>query len=264
VTALVDAHVHVDGYGEDWLAARSEIRSHGIVSLAVSMDVDSYRAAVALSRDEPLVLPSFGIHPWNAPEGAGRLHELEPLVEGALMLGEVGLDRRFVKDVAAYGPQEEVFAFFLDAARRTGKLLNVHTSGAEALIADRMRDAGAPLAVVHWYNGPMRPLAALVEMGLYFSVGVEVLRSERIAKIARRIPLGRLLSETDNPGGWAWLEGVPGKPELLRRVVDRLAEVRALDRLEMASILEANARRLLSEGRVPWPRGPEGAEGGRA
>jgi len=250
---LVDAHVHVDGYREDWPAVRAEIRRHGIVSLAVSMDVDSYRATVALSRDEPLVLPSFGIHPWNAPQWVGRLDELETLVDEAPMLGEVGLDRRFVKDPDAYGPQEEVFAFFLDAALRTGKVLNVHTSGAETIIADKMREAGAPLAVVHWYNGPMRPLAALVEMGVYFSVGVEVLRSERIAKIARRIPLDRLLSETDNPGGWAWLEGPAGKPALLERVVDRLAEVRAMDRVEMMGLLEANARRLLGLGAVPWP-----------
>ncbi|HSG09080.1 MAG TPA: TatD family hydrolase [Longimicrobiales bacterium] len=250
---LVDAHVHVDGYGDGWPVARAEMRGHGIVSLAVSMDVASYRASVALSREEPSILPSFGIHPWNAPAWARRLHELEELVDGALMLGEVGLDRRFVKDEEAFGPQEEVFTFFLDAARRTGKILNLHTSGAEALIAERMRDAGGPLAVVHWYNGPMRPLAALTDLGAYFSVGVEVLRSDRIARVARRIPLDRLLSETDNPGGWAWLEGREGRPALLERVVERLAEVRAMDRDDMADLLEANARRLLAAGGVPWP-----------
>jgi TatD DNase family protein len=229
------------------------MRRHGIVTLAVSMDVASYRATAALGRDEPLVLPSFGIDPWNAPEWVGRLHELEASVDEASMLGEVGLDRRFVKDADAYGPQEAVFEYFLDAARRTGKILNVHTSGAEAIIAEKMQEAGGPLAVVHWYNGPMRPLAALTDLGAYFSMGVELLRSERIARIARRIPLDRLLSETDNPGGWAWLEGPPGMPSLLERVVDRLAEVRAMDRQELAMILEANARRLLTEGGVPWP-----------
>lgn len=250
---LVDAHVHVDAYGDAWPAARAEIRERGIVTLGVSMDVASYRATVALTREEPLVLPSFGIHPWNAPDWVHRLDELAPLVGEAAMLGEVGLDRRFVKDPEAYGPQDVVFGYFLDAARRTGKLLNVHTSGAEALVVDRMRDAGGPLAVVHWYNGPMRPLSALVEMGVYFSIGVEVLRSERIAKIARRVPLERLLSETDNPGGWAWLEGPPGMPSLLERVVDRLAEIRGLGREEMAGLLEVNARRLLEEGGVSWP-----------
>jgi TatD DNase family protein len=250
---LVDAHVHVDGYGDAWPAARNQIRRHGIVTLAVSMDVASYRATVGLVRDEPLILPSFGIHPWNAPQWAHRLPELDALVDEAPMLGEVGLDRRFVKDPQAYGPQEEVFAYFLDAARRTGKVLNVHTSGAEVIVADRMRDAGWPLAVVHWYNGPMRPLTAMTEAGLYFSVGVELLRSDRIAKVAGRIPLERLLSETDNPGGWAWLEGAPGEPALLERVVDRLAEIRNLDGLEMRELLEANARRLLGQGGVAWP-----------
>lgn len=250
---LVDAHAHVDGYGADWPAARAELRRHGIVTLAVSMDVASYRATAALGREEPLVLPSFGIHPWNARDWAHRLDELEALVDDAPMLGEVGLDRRFVKDADAFGPQEAVFEYFLDAARRTGKILNLHTSGAEALLAGLMRDAGGPLAVVHWYNGPMRPLAALTEQGAYFSIGVELLRSERIARIARRIPMERLLSETDNPGGWAWLEGPPGMPSLLERVVDRLAEVRAMDRRELTAILEDNARRLLAEGGVPWP-----------
>lgn len=254
--SLVDAHVHVDGYGEAWPQARAEIRRHDIVSLAVSMDVESYRATVALSREEPSIIPSFGIHPWNAPGWAHRLHELEALVEEAPMLGEVGLDRRFVKDASAYGPQEEVFTFFMDAARRTGKILNVHTSGAEALIAASMTDGGAPLAVVHWYNGPMRPFTALADLGVYFSVGVEVFRSERIARIARRVPLERLLSETDNPGGWAWLEGPPGNPALLGRVVDRLAQLRDMDREEMAAQLETNARRLLGEGGVPWPIAP--------
>lgn len=268
---LVDAHAHVDGFGDAWPAARAEIRARGIVTLGVSMDVASYHATVVLSREEPLVLPSFGVHPWKAGEWAHRLGELEPLVAQAPMLGEVGLDRRFVKEPEAYGPQEKVFDFFLDAAVHTGKILNLHTSGAEARIAERMREVGGPPAVVHWYNGPMRPLAALVDMGVYFSIGVEVLRSERIARIARRIPLDRLLCETDNPGGWAWLDGPPGMPSLLERVVDRLAEIRDLDRDHMDAVLEVNARRLLDAGGVSWPGdagegpdpGPPGPDAGR-
>jgi len=89
-------------------------------------------------------------------------------------------------------------------------------------------------------------------------VGVEVLRSPRIAKVARRVPLDRLLSETDNPGGWAWLEGAPGEPALLERVVDRLADIRDLDGAEMREVLEANARRLLHQGGVAWPEGEPG------
>ncbi|GMV03766.1 MAG: hypothetical protein AMXMBFR53_00480 [Gemmatimonadota bacterium] len=256
MTALVDAHVHLDRHGPAWAAALEELRATGTVAFAVSMDVASYRATRVLCAQEPRLLPSFGIHPWEAPAWARRLDELEPLVEEAPMLGEVGLDQRFVKDPDAYRPQEDVFAFFLEAARRTGKLLNLHTSGAEARVADLLSRYAVRNALVHWYNGPMGVLDRLVEVGAYFSVGVEVLESERIVRVARRIPLERLLTETDNPGGWQWLTGEQGMPSLLPRVVDELARVRGVEPGELAAVVEENARRLLASAGVPWPIAP--------
>jgi TatD DNase family protein len=254
VTPLLDAHAHVDRFGDAWPAALEQIRGRRIVTLAVSMDPASWEATRRLAALEPLLVPAFGIHPWEAPAWHRRLHEVEALLDDAPVLGEVGLDRRFVKDPEAWGPQEEVFAFFLDGARRTGKLLNLHTSGAEARVAALLARHGVEKAVVHWYNGPMRPLAAMAESGVYFTAGVELLVSERMAKIARRIPLERLLVETDNPGGWAWLTGEPGMPALLERVVARLAEVRRLAPEEMEEVLDANAGRLMAAAGLAWPR----------
>lgn len=256
MTLLLDAHAHVDQFGDAWPAAAAEIRGRRIVTLAVSMDVSSWERTRALAAEEPLLVPCFGIHPWEAPRWHRRLDELEAHVSAAAMLGEVGLDRRFVKDPDAWGPQEEVFSFFLGAARRTGKPLNLHTSGAEARIAELLAAHGVERMVVHWYNGPMRPLAALTELGAYFTVGVEILVSERIARIARRIPRDRLLVETDNPGGWAWLTGEAGMPTLLERVAARLAEVRGMRPEELDGILEANGRALLASAGVPWPLEP--------
>ena len=253
----LDAHAHLDQFGDAWPAAREEIRARRIVTLAVSMDVASWEATRALAEGEPLVVPSFGIHPWEAPRWHRRMDELAPFIAAAPMLGEVGLDHRFVKDAGAWASQEEVFAIFLDAARRTGKLLNLHTSGAEARVAELLAEHGVERMVVHWYNGPMRPLAVLAEMGAFFTVGVELLVSERIAKVARRIPLDRLLVETDNPGGWAWLTGEPGMPVLLERVAARLAEVREVDPTELDGILETNARALFETASVAWPLEPD-------
>jgi len=256
VTLLLDAHAHVDQFGDAWPAAVSEIRGRRIVTVAVSMDVASWERTRALACEEPLLVPCFGIHPWEAPRWHRRLGDLEAHVAASAMLGEVGLDRRFVKDPDAWGPQEEVFSYFLDVARRTGKCLNLHTSGAEARIAELLATHGLELMVVHWYNGPMRPLAALTELGAYFTVGVEVLVSERIARIARRIPEDRLLVETDNPGGWAWLTGERGVPALLERVISRLAELRGVPPGELGGILEANARALFGKAGIALPLDP--------
>ncbi len=256
MTPLLDAHAHVDQFGDAWPAALEQIRARRIVTLAVSMNPASWEVTRQLAALEPLLVPAFGIHPWEAPAWHRRLGEVEPFLAAAPMLGEVGLDRRFVKDPGAWGPQEEVFAFFLAAARRTEKLLNLHTSGAEARVAELQAEHGVERMVIHWYNGPMRPLAALAEMGAFFTVGVELLVSERIAKVARRIPLDRLLVETDNPGGWAWLTGEPGMPALLERVVARLAEVRRLAPDELGGVLEGNARALLEAAGVTGPLEP--------
>lgn len=254
---LVDAHTHLDRHGVSWPAALDEIRRTETVALAVSMDPPSYRATRELCRQDHRLIPSFGVHPWEAPAWAGRLDELAPLVDEAPMLGEVGLDQRFVKDPEAFGPQEEVFSWFLDAAARTGKLVNLHTSGAEARVAELLERHRVEHALVHWYNGPMGVLERLAGLGAYFSVGVEILESERIVRVAGRIPLDRLLTETDNPGGWQWLTGEPGMPAILPRVVQELGRVRGLAPDEMASVVEENARRLLAGAKVPWPGGAQ-------
>lgn len=247
---LVDAHAHLDQYGSSWPDVLRELRDHHILTLAVSMDPPSYLKTRELCTGEPLTVPALGVHPWEAPRWAHRLDELEGYLEGAPLLGEVGLDFHFVRDEEAYGPQREVFDYFLDAAKATGKVLNLHTKGAEAEIARLLHDAGGPPAIVHWYSGSTDDLHRLLDEGAYFTVGVELLRSARIAEIARLIPEDRLLTETDNPGGWRWLQGTPGRPVLVREVLDRLAEVRGASPEEMERLVCANMRAVLRLGGV--------------
>jgi TatD DNase family protein len=252
---LVDAHAHLDQYGSSWPEVLEEIRELGILTLAVSMDPPSYERTRGLCEHEPLLVPAFGVHPWQAPGWEKRLSELDRYVHEAPVLGEVGLDFHFVEDERTYGPQREVFEYFLDAASRTGKLLNIHTKGAEHEIARLLHDASAPSVIVHWYSGPQGPMYDLLDEGVHFTVGVELLRSPHIEKIARRIPEDRLLTETDNPGGWQWLEGMPGRPSLLTRVLERLAEVRGVARERLEEIVAANATRLVEPEYLETPDG---------
>jgi TatD DNase family protein len=237
---LVDAHAHLDRYGADVDSALAEIREVGVRTLAVSMDVPSYETTRALAAREPLVIAGFGIHPWNASPFARSLDLLLPFVEEASVVGEIGLDRHFVKDPSAYPAQREVFDFLLDAASRLGKAANLHTKGAEREVADRMAACPGARAIVHWYSGPLAEMDRLLDRGAYFTVGVALLRSRGIDEIARRIPSDRLLTETDNPGAWSSLTGKPGRPRLVLDVLERLAELRSVDRDELAGTIAAN------------------------
>jgi TatD DNase family protein len=245
---LIDAHAHLDLYDDDVLeSALEEIKQHGIFTISNSMDLPSYGRNLEIGQMSQLVLPTFGVHPWKAPESVHRLQELTDAIEQSLMLGEIGLDHQFVEDTRQYPAQREVFEFFLAAAKEQNKIVNLHTKGAEQEVLKLLAQYDIQRAIVHWYSGPLDLLRELAERGVCFTVGVEVLYSDGIKTIVRELPSELLLTETDNPGGFKWLTGVPGMPHMLTEVVEVLAKLREMTIEEMVQTLQSNFERLIGD-----------------
>lgn len=247
---MIDAHLHIDQYGNDLPIALEQIRTHSICSLAVSMDIPSYNETVKIAKSEPLILPSFGIHPWNAPEYMTRLDEIDEHMKSAPAIGEIGLDHRFVENETKYPAQEEVFRYQLDTAEDLGKLVNLHTSGAEELILEHLKTSSPPAIIIHWYNGPIELVNDFLDLGAYFTIGVEVFQSQKIRSLASMLPEDRILTETDNPNGWEWLNGEPGFPNLVKNVESEIAEIRNLSRPNFSEIVSSNFYALLFAGNL--------------
>ena len=248
---LVDAHSHVDRYdlaGEGALkSALEEIAQYRIFTVSNSMDLSSYERNLAIGEMCDLVLPIFGVHPWNAPQYAHRLEELSEAIEQSPMIGEIGLDYYYVKHASEYPDQRRVFEFFLAAAREQGKIVNLHTKGAEEAVLELLDRYDIPRAIVHWYSGPLDIFRELAARGVYFTIGVEVLYSEHIQTIAQEVPLGQLLTETDNPGGPKEFIGGPGMPVLVREVVQGIAEVRQTTAEAITQTVHTNLLRLIRD-----------------
>ena len=242
---LIDAHVHIDKYGPDLNEVLQEIRTHHIFTIAVAMDVPSYKRSLEIGDECDLVLPTFGIHPRRAPEYADRLSELSPLIEQSPAIGEIGLDFHWVKDNSQYPAQVKVLEYFLAAAREQKKMVNLHTKGAEKKILDLLERYDIQRAIVHWYSGPPDILRALIQFSAYFTVGVEVSYSETIKAIAREIPDHLLLTETDNPGGLKWLKNAVGMPKDVQNVIDVTARVRNSSPELVAQTIHQNFLRLI-------------------
>lgn len=232
----LDAHAHLDMYRDGGKQALEDIETHGILTISTAMNPGSFRAILALAETSPLVIPAFGVHPWEAPGYADRLDELDADLITAPIIGEVGLDFRFVTDNTLYPAQERVFEYFLSHAEQTGKILNLHTPGAETEIVERLQAHNITRAIIHWYSGPMDALHTLIDIGCYFTVGVDVLFSEQIRDIARKIPLDLLLTETDNPGAVMWSQNTDdeGMPPLIIDVVDALSDIRHMPADDLA------------------------------
>src|SRR5678815_1184115 len=225
---LIDAHVHLDKYGDLLDQALSEIDAQRIFTVATAMDVPSYLELRKIAERSPFILPTFGVHPRRAAEYVDRLPELGRYIEMSPAIGEIGLDFHWVKDTATYPAQRKVLEYFIASAGEQNKFVNLHTKAGEKEILDLLEKYDVRRAIIHWYSGPLDILNAMIDYGCYFTIGVEVLYSDYIKAIARTIPDHLLLTETDNPGALRWLKKTDeiGMPIAIKDVVDGLARVR--------------------------------------
>ncbi len=249
---LIDAHAHLDSYGELLESALEEIREQRIFVIGNSMDLPSFTENMAIGARCDLVLPAFGVHPKRAPEYTRRLHELSRAIEMAPALGEIGLDFHWVKDPSQYPDQEKVLRFFFAAAREQNKIVNLHTKGGEKKILELLEHYDIRRAIIHWYSGPQDIFCSLLEYGAFFTIGVEVLYSPAIQALARELPMDRLLTETDNPGGLKWLKGIAGMPLVLTEVVGAIADLKQMAPGAVEQLVQQNFSRLIAGD--PWLR----------
>jgi TatD DNase family protein len=200
---MIDSHTHLD-HGpapEDELVAAA--REAGVNRiLTIGMDPASCRSALAAAERFEEVFAAVGRHPNSAEgfddEAAADLAELarDPR---CLAIGETGLD--FYRDRAPHADQARAFSAQIEIARDTGKPLVIHTRAAEEETVDTLATRAQGVEVVlHCFSMPDR-LDECLERGWWvsFAGNVTYPSSTELAAAVERVPLDRLLVETDAP-----------------------------------------------------------------
>ncbi len=246
---LIDAHTHLDRYEAELDATLQEIVDNRIFSISNSMDVPSYRRNLEIGERCPLVLPTFGIHPWRAAEYVDNLKSLSWAMEQSPIYGEIGLDYHFIEDTSQYPAERTVLEFFLRAAKEQNKIVNLHTKGAEEDVLRLLERYDIQRAIIHWYSGPVDIFRKLALRGAYFTFGPELPDSEHIQALAMECPVDCLLTETDN-AGQRLPDGLVRMPLLVRDVATALAGVRGMTVESMIDTVESNLLRLIGDD--PW------------
>lgn len=242
----IDAHIHLDHYRDDELPALyAELEHLRMIALAVATNPQSYAKTLDLAAKSPWIRTSFGIHPWQAVQYADQLEQYDELIANSATIGEVGLDTVWAEDpIGSLPAQRKVLRYFLQAAREQNKVLNLHTKGAEAEILALLDEYRIERAIIHWYSGPLDIAEQLIARGYHFTIGVELHSSPLVQALAQRIPMAQLLTETDNPTGVEWLDNERGFARHLLPVVDRLAELRGVEREALREGIVQNSRQL--------------------
>lgn len=206
---LIDAHAHID-------VERPNV-------LTVLCGTDPVSAKDVMKKRSDLVITSCALHPWYADRFS--VEEMLQYIKENPVVGEIGLDNVWT-DVPM-DIQRKVFHEQLALAEKLRKPIVLHTKGMEKEIAEMI----APFRtkkLVHWYSC-MGYLDMYLEQDCYFSVGPDHGENPAVREVIRRVPLNRLLTETDGLSAVEWAIGRKAAAD----------EVETVIRGELAAISEA-------------------------
>ena len=233
---IIDSHVnlHAPQFDEDRDAVIARAREAGVrLMVEISDKLSTFDAAHALAMNNADIWCTVGVHPHEAKDHADLTADL--LVELAqrprvIGIGECGLD--FHYDLSPRDVQAAVFRQHIEAARRTGLPLVIHTREADEVMAGILREehGRAPFKfLMHCYTSGMELAELAMELGGWFSVsGIATFKAaEEVRAVIRRMPEDRIIVETDCP----YLAPIPhrgrrNEPAYVGLVLAKLAEIR--------------------------------------
>jgi len=245
--SLVDFHCHLDLY-PDHVQAVADCEKARIFTLAVTTTPRAWPRNQKLASATKHVRAALGLHPQLVKDHANEIDLWREYLPNARYVGEVGLDAgpRFY---ASFETQKKLFEIILrDCADRGGKILTIHSVRAARIVLDMLeayipRSRGS--AVLHWFTGTKAEAERAVQLGTYFSINGEMLRDNRHRSTVLSLPLDKLLTETDGP--FVKIDGRDARPTDVSRTVEELARLRSMPSPELAEIITANLRRIVSE-----------------
>lgn len=254
---LVDSHCHLDfpdfQPDLDQIVDRAKQAGVGIL-LTIGTHLSKVSQVLAVAERFDGVYCTVGVHPHEAGREEGiaveRLVDLaaHPKVVG---FGETGLD--YFYEHSPREAQKASFRIHIEAARRTGLPLVVHTRDADADTAEILAEEqakGAFTGLLHCFSSSRELAEKALELGFYISLSgiLTFNKADDLRAVARALPLDRLLVETDAP----YLAPVPhrgkrNEPAFVAATAARLAALRDIGTAAVETATTGNFLRLFGK-----------------
>lgn len=254
---LIDSHCHLDRldlseYDDDLNKALDFARSRGVSQmLCVGITLDKFPEVLAIAEAHDDINCSVGVHPLYE---AVKDTCVDSLIEQSkhpkvVAIGETGLDYFYNKKPENHKLQQESFRKHIQVARQVGKPIIVHTRDARQDTLDILREENAQECggVLHCFTETWEMAKAALDLGFYISFSgiVTFKNAKELQEVCKKIPLDRLLIETDSP----YLAPIPyrgktNQPAYVKEVGQFMADLHHVSYDEICEVTSNNFKKL--------------------
>jgi len=221
-------------------------------ALCVGVNLENFPQIQQLAEQHEQIYASVGVHPDYPLDVEPTQVQLVQLAQHpkVIAIGETGLDYfRLTGDLEW---QRERFRRHIRAAIECGKPLIIHTREATKDTLRIMQEEGAEKigGIMHCFTESIEVAEAVIAMGFYISFSgiVTFKKATSVKEVARKVPLERILIETDAP----YLAPTPyrgklNQPAYVKHVAEEIATLRGIPLDEVGRASSENFRRLFLE-----------------
>lgn len=252
---LVDSHCHLDRlnldrypHGLSDAIASAQERGVGKM-LCVCISEQNKAQVLDIARQFDQVYASVGVHPSDVDTDIVSVERLSQwaTAEKVIALGETGLDYYYSADNA--DNQKQSFANHLIAGRQLNLPVIIHTRDArdDTLALMREHGSGESSGVMHCFTETWEMAKAALDLNFYISISgiVTFKNADALRDVVRKIPLDKLLVETDSPYlAPIPFRGKPNEPKYVREVAEYIADLRGVSFSELAETTSNNFTKL--------------------
>lgn len=242
---MIDTHAHFNS--TDLKDLSKEIEKVNNLSyldkvINVGLDYKTSKEVIEISLKEEKFYGTIGIHPLHE----GNIDSLLELYQSQdsskiVAVGETGLDK---SNPDSMMEQEQKLIKTIELGNILDLPVIIHANGTNREVMDIIKKHIPKSGFVfHCFQPDLKILEEIVEMNGYISVGTPITRptAKKSLEVIKTIPIENLLIELDYPY-MSKQSDIDGK-----NVFNKIKLIRGYSHIELATILDENAKRLFKK-----------------
>ncbi|ONI40447.1 hydrolase TatD [Candidatus Epulonipiscium fishelsonii] len=251
MTKIFDSHAHYndDRFNEDREILLQDLHNNGVeLIMNVGADMKESAECVKLAEKYDYIYASVGVHPHYVENMTDKdIVTLEKLAQNKQVkaIGEIGLDYHY--DNSPRDLQQKWFKAQLALAKKVNLPVIIHSREASQETFDILKESTIRDGVIHCFSGSSELAKEYVKMGFYIGIGgtLTFKNARKTVEVVEEIPLDKIVIETDCP----YLSPMPHRGErnhslYLTYVIDKIAEIKNMDKITVGDITFENAKQL--------------------